>query len=80
MYFVTTNRKGYVMFCMTPSERAAVGLTEKQMVHFLIKEEGNWKVVKEWEASKCSHTDFMASLHRVEEPDDPMQLLRSLPA
>ena len=81
MYFVTTKRAGYILFCTTPSERAAVGLTEAQDVHFLVRESGgDWVVVREWKASDYSHTDFLASLHEQEEPADPRKLLDFLPA
>ena len=82
MYFVTTKRERYVLFCTTPSERAAVGLTDKQMVHFLVRgaTAGDWTVLHEWNANDYSHTDFMAALHHVDEPADPARLLDSLPA
>ncbi|HYD50670.1 MAG TPA: hypothetical protein VEB21_20100 [Terriglobales bacterium] len=80
MYFVTTSRKGYILFTMTARERGAVGLTEAQMVHFLVKGEGgDWHVVHEWDGRKYSHTDFMGSLHRIPEPEDPRDLLDQLP-
>jgi hypothetical protein len=81
MYFVTTKREGYVLFCLTPSERAALGLTEKRLVHLLVRQGStDWVVLCEWEASEFSHTDFLAALHRVEEPADPKRLLDFLPA
>ena len=81
MYFVTTKRDGYVLFCTTPSERAAVGLTEKQVVHLLARESpaSKWAVLAQWSSSDYSHTDFMAALHRREEPADPKLLLDLLP-
>lgn len=82
MYFVTINRPGYILFCATPSERAAVGLTDKQIVHFLVRDSGTkeWKVVRTWKASDYSQTDFMVALHHTAEPDDPRKLLDRLPA
>jgi len=81
MYFVTTKREGYVLFCVSPSERAAVGLTDKQVVHFLVRDAtGGWSVRREWPASDFSHTDFLAAWHRAEEPADPLRLLDALPA
>ncbi len=81
MYFVTTNHAGYVLFCMTPSERAAIGLTEKQIVNFLVRDSAQaWVVLHEWKASDFSHTDFLAALHHAEEPADPRRLLEVLPA
>ena len=82
MYFVTTSRAGYILFCMTPSERAAVGLTDGQMVHLLVRASPpeQWHVVHEWSARDYSHTDFMVALRDVSEPVDPQQLLGFLPA
>jgi len=81
MYFVTTKRDGYVLFCTTPSERAAVGLTEKQVVHLLVRDSttADWGVLRQWSAGDYSHTDFMAALHHVDEPADPQRLLDFLP-
>lgn len=82
MYFVTTNRSGYVMFSMTPSERAAVGLTEQRIVHLLTRatRAAEWTVLRAWKSSDFAHTDFMAALHHVPEPADPAQLATLLPA
>jgi hypothetical protein len=82
MYFVTINRPGYVLFCATPSERGAIGLTEKQIVHFLVRDptSAEWVVVRTWKASDYSHTAFMAALHHTDEPADPRALLDLLPA
>ncbi len=82
MYFVTTNRPGYILFSMTPSERAAVGLTDEQIVRLLVRDATGeeWVVVEEWNTNDYSHTDFMAALHRIDEPADPKDLLRFLPA
>jgi hypothetical protein len=81
MYFVTTNRPGYVLFSMTPSERAAVGLTDKQSVHVLVREvaTGDWAVAAEWSVKEFSHTELMAALHRADEPQDPLGLLEFVP-
>ena len=82
MYFVTTKRAGYILFCTTPSERAAVGLTDKQIVHLLVRASVGdaWRTVAEWDAGNYSHTDFMAALHHVEEPADPEGLLAFVPS
>jgi hypothetical protein len=82
MYFVTTKRPDYILFCMTPSERAAIGLTEKQMVHLMVRPSraDEWRILCEWNTEAYSHTDFMAALHHVSEPADPQQLLDFVPA
>jgi hypothetical protein len=82
MYFVTTKRPEYVLFCTTPSERAAIGLTEKQVVQLLVRPTlgDAWHVLREWNVEVYSHTDFMAQLHGVSEPAAPEQLLAFLPA
>ncbi len=82
LYFVTIKRNGYVLFCTTPSERAAVGLTEQQRVHLLARDSpaDGWVVLAEWNGNDYSHTDFMAALHHCSEPADPRQLLEFVPA
>lgn len=81
MYFVTTKREGYVLFCLTPSERAALGLTEKGVVHLLVRGSSpdQWSVLREWSAADYSHTDFLTAVHHRDEPSDPHQLLALLP-
>jgi len=80
MYFVTTKHPAYVLFAMTPSERAAVGLTEAHVVHFLVRAaDGTWQVRREWSGKQFSHTDFMLAVRDRDEPADPAQLLDLLP-
>lgn len=81
MYFVTVGRKGYVLFSKTPSEKAAIGLTEQQIVHLLRRGDGpdDWKLLAEWDANELSHTDFMSAMHHRSEPADPEDLLDILP-
>jgi hypothetical protein len=82
MYFVTINKKPYILFCKTPSERAAIALTDQQMVQLLRRGSGadDWQVFAEWKTDEFSHTDFMAAMHHRDEPADPMGLLEVLPA
>ncbi len=76
MYFVTSKRAGYVLFCMTPSGRAAIGLTEDQRVHLFERaRDGTWATLREWPAGTRSHTDLMLVLGEHDEPDDPRGLL-----
>jgi hypothetical protein len=80
MYFVTVGREGYVLFSMTPSEKAAIGLTEKNEVHILqAKGPSQWEILAQWKGSDFSHTDFMSAMHEREEPAEPAQLLEILP-
>jgi len=81
MYFVTTKRPEYVLFCTTPSERVAVALTEKQSAHLLVRSspEADWRMLREWDANVYSLTDFMVRLRGVDEPADPQQFLEFLP-
>lgn len=80
MYFVTSKNPEYVLFCMTPSERAAIGLTEKNAVHLLVQAAGGrWQLLREWPGTAFSHTEFMTALRKVDEPADPRQLLQYLP-
>ncbi|HVN83669.1 MAG TPA: hypothetical protein VMW17_02370 [Candidatus Binatia bacterium] len=65
---------------MTPSERAAVGLTDQQRVHLLVRTaDGSWTVQREWDAQRFSHTDFMLAARDRAEPANPEQLLDWLP-
>jgi hypothetical protein len=80
MHFVTSKRAGYVLFCMTPSGRAAIGLTEDRHVHLLERSrDGEWRTLKTWEAGGLSHTDLMLALGELDEPDDPRALLDLVP-
>jgi hypothetical protein len=77
MYFVTTKRPGYALFCMTPSERAAIGVTDdQQRVHVLERREGAWTVAHDWPVEARSHTEMMARLAQVDEPADLAELVR----
>jgi hypothetical protein len=77
MYFVTTKRPGYALFSMTPSERAAVGVTDDQRrVHLLERAGGEWRVRHEWPVEERSHTEIMTRLACVDEPATVDELLR----
>lgn len=82
MYFVTTKREGYVLFCTTPSERAALALSDQQVVHLFGRRSAGdeWQLLAQWNAGDYSATDFLATLHHVEEPADPEGLLAFVPA
>jgi hypothetical protein len=69
VYFVTTKRAGYALFCMTPSERAAIGVTDdQQRVHLLERIGNTWQVRHDWPMSERSHTEIMVRLGTVDEP------------
>jgi len=77
VYFVTSKRKGYALFSMTPSERAAIGLTEDQKrVQVLERAAGEWQVHREWAIEEHSHTELMIRLGSVEEPATVEELVR----
>jgi len=76
MYFVTSKKAGYVLFCMTPSGRGAIGLSEGQRVHIFERVPGgDWRILQEWDAAERSHTDIMIALGECDEPADPKDLL-----
>ena len=76
MYFVTSKKAGYILFCMTPSGRAAIGLTEGQKVQLFERAPGGaWNVLCEWDGAERSHTDIMIALGEHDEPADPKRLL-----
>lgn len=69
MYVVTIRRGGYALFCMTPSERFAIGLTEdQQRVHVLERSGGDWTVCHDWPVEECSHTHVLTRLVDHDEP------------
>ena len=77
MYFVTTKRPGYALFCMTPSERAAFGVTDDQKrVHLLAHEGGQWQVRKDWGVDEHSHTEILVRLGAFDEPATIDELAR----
>ncbi len=80
MYFVTSKKPGYTLFCLTPSGRAAVGLTDQQRVHLFERApDGTWVILKEWDPAALSHTDLLLALGEHEEPQDPRGLLALVP-
>jgi hypothetical protein len=79
MYFVTMKREGYVLFCMSPSERFALGLTASKMVHLLERSGTEWKLVREWPSAEYSHTALMSSLRWRPEPKDAGEWIGLLP-
>ncbi len=80
MHFVTSKRVGYVLFCMTPSGRAAVGLTDDRRVDLFERgDDGAWCTLREWRPGTLSHTDLMLALGEHEEPADPRRLLDLVP-
>ncbi len=77
MYFVTTKRAGYALFCMTPSERAAIGVTEDQKrVHVVERLGTEWQVRYDWPVEEHSHTELMSRLAAVDEPQSVEDLVR----
>jgi hypothetical protein len=77
VYFVTTKRAGYSLFCMTPSERAAIALTEDQKrVHVLERTADSWTIRHEWPVEEHSHTELMTRLATCEEPASVAELVR----
>jgi len=76
MYFVTTKRPGYALFCMTPSERAAIAVTDDQTrVHVLERSGAEWQVAQDWPVGEHSHTDIMTRLGDVAEPATTAELI-----
>ena len=69
MYFVTSKRPGYALFSMTPSERAAIAVTDDQKrVHLLERVGSEWRVYRDWPVEEHSHTELMTRLALVDEP------------
>jgi hypothetical protein len=77
VYFVTTKRAGYSLFCTTPSERAAIGVTDDQRrVHVLERTGDGWRIVRDWPVEEHPHTELMTRLGRVAEPASVDELVR----
>jgi len=77
VYFVTTKRAGYALFCTTPSERAAIAVTENQQrVHLLARTAAGWEVRHDWPVGEHSHTELMTRLGPFEEPETIEELVR----
>ncbi len=77
MYFVTSKRAGYALFALTPSERAAIGVTEDQKrVHVLERAGAEWRVYKDWPVEEHSHTELMTRLALLDEPASAAELVR----
>ena len=77
MYFVTIKQPGYALFATTPSERAAIGLTEDQQhVHVCERTPDGWHVVRDMSVEEHSHTELMVRLGKVPEPASVDELLR----
>jgi hypothetical protein len=77
VYFVTMKQAGYALFSTTPSERAAIGLTEDQRrVHLLERTSEGWRVARDWGVEEHSHTDLMVRLGGVDEPASLDELVR----
>jgi hypothetical protein len=81
MYLVTTNHPEYVLFSMTPSGRAAIGLTDKGLVRLLVPGGAprEWRTLREWPSAAYSHTDLMVALGSLDEPEHGEDLLSRLP-
>ena len=81
MYFVTYKHPDYLLFCTTPSERLALGLTEGHVAHLLARQslDDAWRILHEWDSDDYALTDLMARLRGVDEPTDPHVFLELLP-
>ena len=81
MHFVTSKRAGYVLFCMTPSGRAAIGVTEDRRTQLFERgADGAWQTFAEWAPAELTHTDLMLALGDHEEPRNARGLLELIPA
>ena len=77
MYFVTSKRAGYALFSLTPSERAAIAVTDDQKrVHLLERVGSEWRVYRDWAVEEQSHTDLMTRLALVDEPASIEEIAR----
>ena len=55
----------------------AIGLTDdQQRVHLLERTGSEWRVVREWPVTECSHTELMTRLGPHDEPATLVELMR----
>jgi hypothetical protein len=77
VYFVTMKEPGYALFATTPSERAAIGLTDDQQhVHLCERTPDGWRVARDWPVAEHSHTELMIRLGAADEPASIDELAR----
>jgi hypothetical protein len=69
MFFVPVMWAGYEAACMTPSGRAALGVTHEKMIRLLGRSGAEWRVLREWPVDRLSHTEIMTYLGEHAEPD-----------
>src|SRR5213593_2559345 len=61
---------------MTPSERAAIGVTDdQQRVHLLARTATGWDVRYDWPVGEHSHTELLTRLGPLEEPETIEELV-----
>jgi hypothetical protein len=80
MFFVPVMWAGYEAACMTPSGRAALGVTHEKTVRLLARSGAEWRVLREWPVDHLSHTEIMTNLGEHAEPDTPEGMLTLITA
>jgi hypothetical protein len=71
MFFVPVMWAGYEVACMTPSGRAAIGVTHDKIGRLFGRAGTEWRILCEWPTARLSHTDVMTYLGEQPEPDAP---------
>jgi hypothetical protein len=79
MVFVPVMWPGYELACLTPSGRAAIGVTHGKAVRILARSGRDWRVLREWPVERLSHTDVLTHLGQHPEPETAEDILGLLP-
>jgi len=75
MFFVPVMWPGYEMACLTPSGRAAIGVTHEKLGRLLGRAGSEWRTLYEWPVEHLSHTAVLTHLGEHAEPDTPEGLV-----
>ncbi len=80
MFFVPVMWAGYEVACMTPSGRAAIGVTHDKIGRLFARDGTEWRVLHEWPVERLSHTEIMTHLGEHTEPSAPEDLVTVITA
>jgi hypothetical protein len=75
MFFVPVMWTGYEVACLTPSGRAAIGVTDEKVGRLLAHTGGDWRILYEWPVARLSHTEVLTHLGDRPEPPTPQDIL-----
>lgn len=71
MFFVPVMWAGYDVACLTPSGRAAIGVTHEKVGRLFARAGTEWRILHEWPVDRLSYTEIMTYLGEHPEPETP---------